>query len=53
MAAVEESLRRLKTDYIDIYFLHHFDQDPDMEDSLRALEDLVKQGKILYPAASN
>lgn len=53
MASVEESLRRLKTDHIDIYFLHHFDPDPDMEDSLRALDDLVRQGKILYPAASN
>jgi aryl-alcohol dehydrogenase-like predicted oxidoreductase len=53
MASVEQSLRRLKTDRIDIYFLHHFDPETDMEDSLRALDDLVKQGKILYPAASN
>jgi aryl-alcohol dehydrogenase-like predicted oxidoreductase len=53
MASVERSLKRLKTDRIDLYFLHHFDEDPDMEDSLRALDDLVRQGKILYPAASN
>ena len=53
MAAVEQSLKRLKTDRIDLYFLHHFDEEPDMEDSLRALDDLVRQGKILYPAASN
>ena len=53
MASVEASLKRLKTDHIDLYFLHHFDKDADMEDSLRALDDLVKQGKILYPAASN
>ena len=53
MASVEQSLRRLKTDHIDVYFLHHFDEETDMEDSLRALDDLVKQGKILYPAASN
>ena len=43
----------MKTDRIDLYFLHHLDEDTDMEDSLRALEDLVRQGKILYPAASN
>jgi len=53
MASVEQSLRRLKTDRIDIYFLHHFDPETDMDDSLRALDDLVRQGKILYPAASN
>ena len=53
MASVEQSLRRLKTDHIDVFFLHHFDEETDMEDSLRALDDLVKQGKILYPAASN
>jgi aryl-alcohol dehydrogenase-like predicted oxidoreductase len=53
MAAVEKSLRQLKTDRIDLYFLHHFDPDPDMEDSLRAMDDLVRQGKVLYPAASN
>jgi aryl-alcohol dehydrogenase-like predicted oxidoreductase len=52
-AAVEASLRRLDTDYIDIYFLHHFDQDTPLEETLRALDDLVREGKILYPAASN
>jgi aryl-alcohol dehydrogenase-like predicted oxidoreductase len=52
-AAVEASLRRLNTDYIDIYFLHHFDQDTPLEETLRALDDLVREGKILYPAASN
>lgn len=53
MAAVEQSLRKLGTDRIDIYFLHRFDNEPDLEDTLRALDDLVRQGKILYPAASN
>ena len=46
MASVEQSLKRLQTDHIDLYFLHHFDDDVDMEDSLRALDDLVRQGKI-------
>lgn len=50
---VEKSLRRLKTDWIDIYFIHHFDENTPLEETLRALDDLVKQGKILYPAASN
>jgi aryl-alcohol dehydrogenase-like predicted oxidoreductase len=51
--AVEASLKRLNTDYIDVYFLHHFDQDTPIEETLRALDGLVRAGKILYPAASN
>ena len=51
--ALEESLRRLNTDRIDVYFLHHYDTETPMEESLRALDDLVRQGKILYPAVSN
>src|SRR5262249_55219994 len=49
----EASLKRLNTDYIDIYFLHHFDPDTPLEETLRALDDLVRAGMILYPAASN
>jgi len=51
--AVEASLRRLNTAYIDVYFIHHFDDSTALEETLRALDDLVRQGKILYPAASN
>jgi aryl-alcohol dehydrogenase-like predicted oxidoreductase len=53
MLAVEESLKRLGTDRLDIYFLHQFEPDTPIEEPLRALDDLVHQGKILYPAASN
>lgn len=53
MQAVENSLRRLNTDYIDVYFIHHFDDHTPLEETLRALDDLVRQGKIRYPAASN
>ena len=53
MAAVEASLKRLNTDYLDIYFLHKFDDNTPIEETLRVLDDLVRQGKILYPAASN
>jgi len=52
-AAVEDSLRRLSTDYIDIYFIHRFDGRTPLDETLRALDDLVRQGKILYPGASN
>ena len=53
LSAVEASLKRLNTDYIDIYFLHQFDPATSLEETLRALDDLVRAGKILYPAASN
>lgn len=49
----EASLRRLNTDRIDVYFIHRFDPDTPIENSLRALDDLAHQGKILYPAISN
>jgi len=51
--AVEASLRRLGTDRIDVFFLHRHDDVTDLEETLRALETLVAQGKILYPAVSN
>jgi aryl-alcohol dehydrogenase-like predicted oxidoreductase len=53
MLEVEKSLRRLKTDRIDFYFVHSFDPNTPMEETLRALDDLQAQGKILYPAVSN
>ncbi|MNB90635.1 General stress protein 69 [compost metagenome] len=53
MQAVEASMRRLKTDYIDFYFVHDFDPNTPVEETLRAMDDLQRQGKILYPAVSN
>lgn len=53
LKAVERSLRRLKTDRIEFYFLHNFDPHTDMEETVTAFDDLVRQGKILYPAVSN
>ncbi len=53
MTAVEASLKRLQTDYLDLYFIHRFDERTPIEETLRVLDDLVRQGKILYPAASN
>src|SRR5262245_8927759 len=52
-AAVEASLKRLNTDYIDVLFIHHFDDGTPLEETLRGFDDLVRAGKILYPAASN
>jgi len=53
LAAVEGSLRRLGTDRIDIYYIHRFDDRTPLEETLRVLDDLVRQGKVLYPGASN
>ena len=50
---VEESLRRLKTDYIDLYQMHHIDRNTPWEEIWQAMEILVQQGKILYVGSSN
>ncbi|MCA9507835.1 MAG: aldo/keto reductase [Myxococcales bacterium] len=51
--AVEESLRRLKTDYIDLYQVHMQDSNTPEEETLRTLDDLISQGKVRYIGASN
>jgi aryl-alcohol dehydrogenase-like predicted oxidoreductase len=51
--AIDQTLRRLQTDRIEFYFLHNFDSFTPIEETLGALDDLVRQGKILYPAISN
>ncbi len=50
--SIDESLRRLKTDYVDLYQIHRFDNSTPMEETLIALHDLVKAGKVLYLGAS-
>jgi aryl-alcohol dehydrogenase-like predicted oxidoreductase len=53
MSAVEASLRRLKTDYIDLYQQHDYDPLTPIDETLRALDDLVRQGKVRYIGNSN
>ena len=53
MSAVEASLRRLQTDYIDLYQLHGYDQNTPIDETLSALDDLVHQGKVRYTGCSN
>ena len=53
MDAVEASLRRLNTDYIDLYQTHHMDFETPIEETMRALDDLVHQGKVHYLGCSN
>src|SRR5687767_917618 len=51
--AVEASLKRLGTDRVEILYLHHYDALTPLDEQMRALEDLVRSGKVLYPALSN
>jgi aryl-alcohol dehydrogenase-like predicted oxidoreductase len=53
MHAVEDSLRRLGTDYIDLYQIHRWDPNTSIEETLEALHDLVKSGKVRYIGASS
>jgi aryl-alcohol dehydrogenase-like predicted oxidoreductase len=53
MAAAEDSLRRLQTDYIDLYQAHWDDLNTPQEETMRAFDDLVRQGKVRYVGASN
>jgi aryl-alcohol dehydrogenase-like predicted oxidoreductase len=53
MSAVEASLKRLKTDYIDLYQQHDYDPLTPIEETLRALDDLIRQGKVRYIGNSN
>ncbi len=53
LRAVEDSLRRLRTDFIDLYQTHSPDPDTPEEETLRALDDVVRQGKVRYLGCSN
>ncbi len=51
--AMDDSLRRLQMDHVDIYYIHHVDTQTPLEEMLRALDDLVRMGKVRYIACSN
>jgi aryl-alcohol dehydrogenase-like predicted oxidoreductase len=51
--AVEASLRRLQSDHIDLYYVHRWDENTPIEETLRALDDLIRHGKVRYVGASN
>ena len=53
IAQLEESLRRLRTDYVDLYWLHNWDRRAPIEETLRALDDLVSAGKVRYVGLSD
>jgi len=53
LAQVEVSLRRLQTDYIDVYYLHRWDPETPIEETMRVFDDLITSGKVRYLGASN
>ncbi|MGK5510976.1 aldo/keto reductase [Brevibacillus formosus] len=53
MLELENSLKRLRTDYVDLYQIHTFDPETPLEETLRALDDMVRSGKVRYIGASN
>ena len=53
LGAIDESLRRLQTDYIDLYQVHAPDLDTPIDETLAALDDVVRQGKVRYIGCSN
>jgi aryl-alcohol dehydrogenase-like predicted oxidoreductase len=52
-ASLETSLRRLRTDYVDVYWVHMWDRDTPIEETMRALDDAVRAGKVLYAGISD
>jgi len=48
MESIDRSLKRMGTDYLDLYFCHRFDPETPLEETIRAMDDLVRQGKVLY-----
>ncbi len=52
MASADASLRRLQTDYVDLYQAHRYDHETPLEETVRAFDDLVRQGKVLYVGVS-
>src|SRR5947207_8643487 len=53
MHAIDDSLRRLGTDYVDLYQIHRFDAETPIEETLESLHDVVREGKVLYLGASS
>ena len=53
MGALEDSLRRLRTDHVDLYQIHRFDETTPMEETMRTLDEMVRSGKVRYIGASN